>query len=153
MGSTVELASVMTDGPGLVSLKGNITTSGQQSIGDQGLLTNDVILTSTAAGHMTFQTTVIDSAVGAHRLMIRTAGTTRFNAAVGSAVALKSVTTDDFGTTQLNGDVITTNAQTYGVLSLVYSQDGSRLLSRSYDKTARVWEVDSDKRSPDRQWA
>ena len=114
VGSTVELASVMTDGPGLVSLNGHITTSGQQSFGDQGLLTNDVILTSTAAGHMTFHTTVNDSAVGAHSLMIRTAGTTRFNAAVGSSVALKTVTTDDFGTTQLNGDVITTNAQTYG---------------------------------------
>ncbi|MCX7409845.1 MAG: hypothetical protein NTZ32_17350 [Planctomycetales bacterium] len=114
VGNSGSLASLTTDGPGLVSLNGNVTTTGNQTFGDQAVITNNVILASTASGNITFQNTLNDSPVGTHDLTINTAGTTRFNAAVGNSTALKTVTSDGPGTVQLNGNVTTTNAQTYG---------------------------------------
>ena len=114
VGNSAALASLTTDGPGLVSLNGNVTTTGSQTYGDQAVITNDVILTSTGSGNITFQNTVNDSAAGAHDLTVNTAGTTRFNSTVGQTTALQTITTDGPGTTELNGNVTTTNAQTYG---------------------------------------
>ena len=133
VGNSGALASVTTDGPGLVSLNGNATTTGNQTFGDATVLTNNVILTSTASGNITFQNTVNDSAAGTHDLTVNTAGTTRFNATIGNSAALKTVKTDGPGTTQLNGNVTTTNAQTYGddvvLTSSVILDAGSSALS------------------------
>ena len=82
------------------------------------LLTNDVTLTSTAAGNVTFQSTVSDdgNALTTSNLLVETAGLTRFTNVVGGGVggALSSLTTDAAGTTILKtAGVTTTGNQTY----------------------------------------
>lgn len=108
------LASVTTDSPGSTSINANITTSGAQHFGDSVTLTSDVVATSTSGGNISFDSAVNASVAGSQALTVNTSGTTTFTGAVGGVKALKSLTTDANGATNLNANVTTTGTQTFG---------------------------------------
>ena len=87
---------------------GQITTTGGQSFTGAATLGAATTLASTGSGNVTFTGTVN----GSNTLTVNTAGTTRFNSAVGGITPLSSLTTDSGGTTQIN-DVTTVGAQNY----------------------------------------
>ena len=82
------------------------------------LLTNDVTVTSTGAGAVSFQSFVKDDGSGltTSNLVVNTAGVTTFVGVVGGGAngALSSLTTDSPGTTVLTTDVTTAGIQVYG---------------------------------------
>ncbi|MEG4206411.1 hypothetical protein QUA20_21100, partial [Microcoleus sp. Pol7_A1] len=124
---TVDGVSLTTDPGGTTELKGNVATIGSQTYGDAVTIANNPIL---SGSDITFSNTVdgssdltakaisgnvtFNGAVGAAstigNLTANSTGTTAFNQTVNAA----SLTTDIGGTTQLNGNVTTTGAQTYG---------------------------------------
>ena len=95
----------------------NIASTGTQSYGGALCLTGNVVFSSTgtaAAGDITFASTIQSPSL--KTLTVDTAGTTRFNGAVGgSGKPLGGVTTDAAGATQINGGSVNTgsNSQTY----------------------------------------
>jgi len=110
------LSSLTTDGGGITEICASITTSNAQTYLDAVVLCSDAVLTSTAAGNITFGSTVDDDGLAAtsSHLVINTAGTTNFQGAVGT-VAIASLTTDGGGSTVLaGGAVLTTGLQSYG---------------------------------------
>ncbi len=131
-GSTVNVASLTTDAGGTTQLNGNVTTSGAQTYNDAVNLTNTVQLNTTnsaiafnntingngngtqnltlnsGTGNLTFDGAVGNSAPLGN-ITVNSSGTTRFN----STVNATSLTTDALGTTELDGNVTTTDAQTY----------------------------------------
>jgi hypothetical protein len=113
VGGTNALATLSTDGGGTTAIDGGgVRTTGVQTYDDAVLLGANAALTSTGAGALgdiTFARTV--TSPGTPRsLLVTTAGTTTFSGTVGAGVgnALLSVTTDQPGTTAINGGAITT---------------------------------------------
>src|SRR5204862_15137 len=79
----------------------------------------------TDTGDVTFNNTLNSVATETNSLVVNTAGTTRFNGAVGGVDQLASLTTNAGGTTDLNGGTVqTTGTQTYHD-SVVLSADTS----------------------------
>lgn len=112
VGGVTALNSLTTDAGGTVSFAGGVRTVGAQSYGEAVHLAAG---TSTLSGSsVVFGSTVDGSAPGASALVVDSAGTTQFGAAVGGNVALAALSTDALGTTQLAANVTTTGAQTYG---------------------------------------
>ena len=140
VGNTAALASLTTDDPasliagvpggqtqfnvpGANSTTYTVTSTGNQTYNDAVALFQDTVLASTAAGTITFESTVN----GAFHLTIDSAGNERFNGPVGNMAALTALTTDDLaagitgGQVQFNVaganattfTVTTTGAQTY----------------------------------------
>ncbi|NQE35122.1 hypothetical protein E5S67_02852 [Microcoleus sp. IPMA8] len=124
---TVNAASLTTDIGGTTQLNGNVTTTGAQTYGDAVTIANNPILSGSditfnntvdgtsdltakaVSGNVTFNGAVgAASAIG--NLTANSTGTTAFNQTVNAA----SLTTDAGGKTELNGNVTTTGAQTYG---------------------------------------
>ncbi len=129
-GSTVNATSLTTDMDGSTELNGNVNTTGDQNYGNQLLLEESLSLSSTGDGEFNFESTV-DSATGeTNDLTVTTGnGNINFNDTVGnnqplgnlaansngitrfgSNVNATSLTTNMGGSTELNGDVITTGA-------------------------------------------
>ncbi|TAE81167.1 MAG: filamentous hemagglutinin N-terminal domain-containing protein [Oscillatoriales cyanobacterium] len=125
--NTVNSASVTTNAVGTTILKGNVITTNSQTYGDAVTIANNPILSGSAvsfnnsvdgtsdltvnsgSGNITFSGAVgAASAIG--NLKANSTGTTAFNQTVRAA----SLTTDAGGTTQVKGNVTTTNSQTYG---------------------------------------
>ena len=108
-GGTVDVASplVLGAGNGLdlsadagIGLGADVTTGGAQEYRADVTLTADVVLTSTAAGDVTFHDgTNLD---GAHGLTVNTAGATSFDGEVGQVARPTGVTTDAAGTTEMS---------------------------------------------------
>jgi hypothetical protein len=94
----------------LIDTVGTTTLNGILNVGSATLATTTLGSDTTinAAGNVIF--TTVD---GAFDLAVNTSGTTQFNGAVGSTVALETLTTDLGGTTILGGNVTTTGSQTY----------------------------------------
>jgi len=115
VGTTSAIDSLTSNGGGTTELCANITTVNDQTYTDAVVLTTDVILTSQAAGTITFVSTVDSDAVSPRALTINTSGVTDFQGAVGQTRALRTLTTDATGTTQIGGGLVrTTSTQTYG---------------------------------------
>jgi hypothetical protein len=115
---TDPLAVINTDGSGRTILGGGVTVRDNQVFNENVLLAADTTVTSTT-GDVTFDQTLTSPGAGnEYTLAVNAAGATSFNGAVGGAVggndALGSLTTDEPGTTAINGgSVTTTGAQTY----------------------------------------
>ena len=104
------IANLTSDGGGTTTLTGAIQTSGSQTYGDAVTLLADTTASSTGSGAIAFTGTVN----GARALVVNTAGTTTFGAAVGGTTPLASLFTDAAGTTAINsGAITTTGTQTY----------------------------------------
>ena len=123
VGGTDRLSSLTTDaGRGHADRRRAILTTGTQTYGDAVLLDSATTLDSSAAGDVTFQSTLDSVAGETNSLLVNTSGTTRFNGAVGAADRLSSLTTDAGGTTQIDGGSInTTAAQTFNDAVLLAS--------------------------------
>ncbi|WP_035707127.1 filamentous hemagglutinin N-terminal domain-containing protein [Niveispirillum irakense] len=102
-GGAVQLASLVTDAAGSLTLGGNVTTSGAQTFGERAILAADVALTGSAV-------TLSQGADGAFKLAIT--GGTLINGAVGANTALTSL--DINGKSTLNAGITTSGTQTYG---------------------------------------
>ena len=94
----------------LIETEGDITTTGGNIFFNDNLtLTGDVVLSS-GPGNVLFGFTVD----GDHNLTVNSSGITTFNGLVGTTKALKSITTNAGGTTNINTNAITTTGnQTY----------------------------------------
>src|SRR5581483_795747 len=108
IGANKPLASVTVSGT--TSLGGGVATLGDQSYQGALRLAAAAVLSSSAAGDVTFGATV-DGPFG---LTVNTAGVTTFGGAVGGTAPLGAVTTDAAGSTQLAAGVTTTGAQSFG---------------------------------------
>ncbi|QDT97380.1 cadherin domain-containing protein [Gimesia aquarii] len=105
VGNNAALASLTTDANGTTNINGgSVNTTGSQIFNDAVVLGANTILTSTAAGDITFNSTLI----GAFTLDVNTDGNTTFNDTVGNSAALTSLTTDVNGTTNINGGSVNT---------------------------------------------
>ncbi len=92
-------------GGGPIDLNGGaVTTSAGQTYGSPVALGVDTLLADTGSGNVTFNSTLN----GLYNLSINTAGATVFNAAVGNTAALRSLTTDAPGVTDINGASVNT---------------------------------------------
>jgi CHAT domain-containing protein len=109
VGGINPLASLTTDALGTVEFNGNVTTTGEQTYNDPATVTQNSVFTSIDNDNISFNNTLD----GNSDVTINTGGTTLFGNVVGGAIPLTSLTTDAGGTTQLNGDVTTTQNQTY----------------------------------------
>ncbi|WP_443751327.1 YDG domain-containing protein [Asticcacaulis solisilvae] len=109
VGGTTALTSLTTDTGGTVSVKGNVSTTGNQTFGEALTLTGAATFKSTGGGAIKFSSTVN----GAYAMTVNTSGATTFSNTVGSSTALTSLTTDAAGSTTLKNTVKTTGAQTY----------------------------------------
>lgn len=94
----------------LIETEGDITTTGGNIFFNDNLtLTGDVIFSS-GPGNILFGFTVD----GDHNLTVNSSGITTFNGIVGATKALKTITTNSGGTTNINTNAITsTGAQIY----------------------------------------
>ncbi|HUW54131.1 MAG TPA: filamentous hemagglutinin N-terminal domain-containing protein [Rhodanobacter sp.] len=92
-----------------IAIANSISTGGAQTYNDAVTLGADATLSSTGGGAIDFASTID----GAHALAVNTSGVTTFGGAVGGTTQLTSLTTDASGSTQLDGNVGTTGAQTY----------------------------------------
>jgi autotransporter-associated beta strand protein len=103
------VANLTTDAAGTTTINTDtVTTTGNQTFNDAVVLGTAVTLTSSGSGTISLLLTVD----GAQTLAINTDGLTIIDATVGGTTPLTSLTTDANGTTQLGGDVTTTDAQT-----------------------------------------
>ncbi len=111
VGGSSALTSLTTDAGGTVAINGGVVnTTGAQSYGEAVTLGANTILTSSAAGNITFGGTLN----GAYTLAVNTAGITALNGEVGGTAPLTSLTTDAPGSVSMGGGLIkTTGAQTY----------------------------------------
>jgi CHAT domain-containing protein len=83
--STVNATTLTTDAGGITELKGNVTTSGNQTYNDAVSLANDLTLNSSGNGNITFANTVD----GSQLLNLRSGtGTVQFNNAIGKTMPL-----------------------------------------------------------------
>ncbi|MEI7729607.1 MAG: filamentous hemagglutinin N-terminal domain-containing protein, partial [Verrucomicrobiota bacterium] len=92
-----------------------ISTAGGQTYNDPVILGANVVLVDTLGnGNISFNQTVnADNFNNNRTLVVNTGGNTKFAGAVGNLQALRSVTTDAPGKTQLGNNVSTLNEQTY----------------------------------------
>ena len=111
VGGITPLVSITTDADGATQINGGVvTTTGFQLYNDPVTIGANTVLNSTAAGNITFVTTLD----GPFTLLVNTAGTTTFGGPVGGITPLNSVTTDAPGSTSINGgSVLTFGTQTY----------------------------------------
>jgi filamentous hemagglutinin family protein len=109
VGGTLALTSLSTDVAGSTIFNGNVTTTGAMTLLDSVLLGAD--LTMTGAG-IRFGGT-LDSDTSERALTIVDAGTTRFDAAVGSTLALTTLSVSGGGTAQVGANVTTSGNQTW----------------------------------------
>lgn len=112
--TTASAAPISLLGPVVLTGNATITTnSGNVLFGgtlDSEASKNYGLTVNAAAGNVTFQGAVGSAANGAlGAIAVNSTSTTRFN----STAAAASLTTDVGGLTQLNGNVVTTGAQTY----------------------------------------
>jgi hypothetical protein len=108
VGGTTALTSLTTDKGGTTAINGGtVKTSGAdgQVYNDAVTLGANTVLDA-AAGAITFATTLD----GVYRLDANTTGTTTFNGAVGSKLALTHLETNNGGTTAINGGSVTTDS-------------------------------------------
>ena len=153
VGGAFELSTLTTDAGGETRLNGNVSTTGAQTYNDAVRLQADVVLASSAAGDITFMTTVNSFDATARALTVNSTGVTSFGAAVGGAFELSTLTTNALGETRLNGNVSTTGAQTYddavrlrADVVLASSASGIILFGTtvdSFDATARALTVNT----------
>jgi len=140
--STLQAASLTTNAGGETQLNGNVTTTGTegQNYNDNVRIDNNVTLNSnnnpiTVNGTVNSQTgktndltanagtgnITVNSQVGNTQplgnLQVNSTGTTRLNSTVQAA----SLTTNAGGEIQINGNVTTTNSQTYGDILTIIS--------------------------------
>jgi filamentous hemagglutinin family protein len=117
IGNTAALGSLTTDSPGTTTLNGTVVaTTGSQSYGDPITLGQNLTLSSSGSGNVTFDSTLN----GAVALTIDTSGITRFRSAVGGTAALSSLTTDSGGAIAFQGgSVSTSGAQTYNDVAVI----------------------------------
>ena len=127
--ASVNAQSLTTDAGGTTQLNGNVTTTGAQSYADAVTIANNPILIGNGitfdntvngnsnltvnggTGNITFTGAIGNPQKLLGAVIANTKGTTNF----GSTVNAQSLTTyGSGGTTQLTGDVTTTNSQTYG---------------------------------------
>jgi len=127
--STIKASSLTTDANGSTELRGNVTTSGNQTYNDVVQLTNNLTLNSsngnisfgntvegtqdltltTGTGDITFNGAVGNNSTPLGNLIANSSGSTRFN----STVNATSLTTDAGGSTELSSNVTTSGNQTY----------------------------------------
>ena len=127
--STVNASSLTTDADGSTELRGNVTTSGNQTYNDVVQLVNNLTLNSsngnisfgnavegtqdltltTGTGDITFNGAVGNNSTPLGNLIANSRGSTRFN----STVNASSLTTDAGGSTELNGNITTSGNQIY----------------------------------------
>ncbi|MEB3308940.1 MAG: CHAT domain-containing protein, partial [Snowella sp.] len=98
----VNVNNLTTDSTGTTEIKGNISTTGNQSYNDVVTLTGNATLTGS---DITLQKTV----EGNQDLTVNASGISRFN----DAVNVSNLTTDAVGTTEIKGNISTTGNQTY----------------------------------------
>ncbi len=110
VGSNTALTTLSVTGGTTDINGGGVTTTGGQTYGNAVVLGANSTLISTASGNITFASSVD----GPFTLIVNTADTTTFTAAVGSNWALPTVKVTG-GTTDINGGGVTTiSGQTYG---------------------------------------
>ena len=115
--------ALVQSGTGAVQFGGNIDNSTRVSFAAPIALIGNSIINS--SGNVTFTSTVN----GARSLTVNTGGITLFNRAVGETTPLTDITTDAAGTTQINGNVITSGSQNFNDRVLISSNsflDSSR---------------------------
>lgn len=112
-GANGGLAGLSTGGGTTQLNAGGVTTTGLQSYGDAVQLGADATLASNGAD-IHFISTVNAAAAGAESLTVSPgAGNVTFDADLGTAKALSSLTVNGTGATTVAGDVTTTAAQSY----------------------------------------
>ncbi|WP_017292653.1 CHAT domain-containing protein [Geminocystis herdmanii] len=106
--SNIQANSLTTNPAGTTILRGNVTTTGNQTYRDAVTLASDVQLDG---NNITFGSSID----GSQNLIINTnqEGRTTLNGSVGSVTPLSSLTTNADGKTILNGNVSTTGNQNY----------------------------------------
>jgi len=109
LGSAQALRSLQVN-TGAVALAGDVTTTGAQRYNGAVALSGNSTLTSNGGGDIGFANTVD----GSYALQVNTAGTTRFEAAVGATTALDSLATNAGGTTRLAANVSAWNNIGFG---------------------------------------
>jgi CHAT domain-containing protein len=115
--------ALVQSGTGAVQFGGNIDNSTRVSFAAPIALIGNSIINS--SGNVTFTSTVN----GARSLTVNTGEITLFNQAVGETTPLTDITTDAAGTTQINGNVITSGSQNFNDRVLISSNsflDSSR---------------------------
>ncbi len=112
VGNSAALTSLTTTAAGVTRLNGGlVATTGAQFYGNAVQLGSDNVLSSSAGGDLTFNSTLN----GAQLLTLNTGGNTVFNAGVGVLTPLAGLTTDAPGATLLNArQVFVSGAQFYG---------------------------------------
>ena len=111
VGSTTPLSSLTTNSSGSTVIESDVTTTGDQSYGDNVRLDSSVLLTS-SAGVVRFLRNVDGTTAGAESLTID--GDAFFNGNAGIGVELDSLTVNGATSTNINSRFInTTNDQTY----------------------------------------
>src|SRR5439155_4583403 len=104
VGGLTPLTGINTNAAGLTRVAANVTTTGNQTYGDQLALFANLTLTSSGGGTLSFAN--IDNNFA---LTVSTGGTAIFNNPVGSLVALASLTVTANAMTQVTGAFSMTN--------------------------------------------
>ncbi len=115
--------NLIQSGTGSVEFGGNIGNSTSVGFTQPITLIGNSIINS--GGNVTFTGPIN----GARSLTVNTGGITLFNRAIGETTPLTDITTDSTGTTQINGNVITSGSQNFNDRLLISSNsslDSSR---------------------------
>jgi CHAT domain-containing protein/uncharacterized protein YunC (DUF1805 family) len=125
--NTVNATSLTTDAGGTTEINGTVTTTETQNYGDAVTIANNPILTgngvtfnstldgnsdltvNSSLGNVTFSD-VVGGNIPLGNLAVNSSGTTRF----ANTVNATSLTTDAGGTTEISGNITTTETQNYG---------------------------------------
>jgi filamentous hemagglutinin family protein len=107
VGGTLALTSLSTDAPGSTIFNGDVTTTGAITLLDAVRIGADMSFTGV---DIRFGSTV-DSDTTQRLLGIVDSGTTRFDAAVGSTLALSTLTVQGGGVARVSGNITTLGAQ------------------------------------------
>src|SRR5262249_51254223 len=141
VGGIKALTSLTTDATGSTQVNGGaVTTTASQTYNDTVTVKTDTTFTGT---NVTFTKTLnADAAAVSSNVTVNASGITTFGGVVGGIKALKSLTTDAAGSTDLNGgNVTTTGAQTYND-AVVLSADAT--LQTTNGNIAFLSTLDSD---------
>ena len=123
VGSTTSLEALTVTGGALIN-GGSVTTTGDQSYGDQSRIGQSTTLTGTT---ITFTGDFEGNTAGTETLTI--AGNADFQGSLGSAVSFDQLSVS--GTTLIGGDVFTAGTQTYTGAVTLTGAAGSRSLTAS----------------------
>ncbi|QYR52656.1 autotransporter-associated beta strand repeat-containing protein [Lysobacter soyae] len=105
----LNVQNLQVSSPTAIHVFNNIVTPGAQTFNGPVRVNADLAFTSTSSGDLTFNGTLN----GANVVSFNSAGTTRFNGAVGGTTALAGLSTDAGGQTLVSGNITTSGAQTY----------------------------------------